>query len=411
MVEKMVSANQALTREVDERRRMQLEREALLAREREASRLKDEFLAAVSHELRTPLHAIMGWTQVLAMRPPADEMFGRAVDSLLRNTEAQRRVIDDLLDVSRIITGKLDLTFGRVDLNAVAQSAIEMLQPSADAKGIGLTLRTLPMPCVVRADIHRLRQVMWNLLSNALKFTPAAGAIEVSITAGDAEYSIAVSDTGIGIAREFLPFVFDRFRQADGSTTREYGGLGLGLSIVKDLTELQGGRVAVSSAGPGRGARFVVTFPAASATTDRATQASENSSSKSLRLDGVDVIAADDNLDALDILTSVLARAGANVRVAASGRQALEQIRERPPHVVLCDLSMPEMDGFELLKGIRALDVGRPAPTPVLALTAHVSADFRERCRRAGFQDHVAKPIDVDRLIETVKSAAAAIAG
>ncbi len=404
MVQRLLSSNDALRREVEERRRMQAEREHLLARERQASRLKDEFLAAVSHELRTPLNAILGWTQILTSTRPTEEILTKALASLARNAQAQNRVIEDLLDVSRIITGKLQLTFASTDLRSIVESAVEVIAPVATAKDITLELDIPPGACTVRADYDRLRQVIWNLLSNAVKFTAARGSVHVAIRVTPAVYEIIVADTGIGIAPEFLPHVFERFRQADGSTTREHGGLGLGLAIVKDLTELHGGRVRAESAGPGRGATFTVELPKA-AVGAPALLVSPKAAMPSQRLDGIAVLAVDDNPDALDIISSTLIAAGAEVRVATSGAVALEQVLQAPPDVVLCDIGMPQMDGFELLRRLRELDAASGESTPVIAVSAYTSAEYRARSLDAGFQNHVAKPFNAFDLVQAVADA------
>jgi len=247
MVQRLASAN--------------AERDDLLRRERQASRLKDEFLAALSHELRTPLNAILGWTQILEATDPDPQMVAKAVASVSRNARAQSRVIEDLLDVSRIVTGKMQLSLAAVDVRATLQAAVDVIAPAASAKRIRVDVAVPPVPCIVQADPDRLRQVLWNLLSNAVKFTDAGGTVAASVVEGEREFSIAIADTGIGISAEFLPFVFERFRQADGSPTREHGGLGLGLAIVKDVVELHSGTVRAGSDGPGRGATFIVVLP------------------------------------------------------------------------------------------------------------------------------------------------------
>jgi signal transduction histidine kinase/ActR/RegA family two-component response regulator len=406
MVKRLVSSNEALRAEVEERRRMQAEREQLLAREREASRLKDEFLAAVSHELRTPLNAISGWTQVLATSTPSEQTLGKAVASILRNIEAQKRVIDDLLDVSRIIAGKLQMATTAVDLRTVIESAVEVIVPAARAKSVRLEVTLPTAACYAQVDFDRIRQVLWNVLSNAVKFTPAGGRIGVTVTENAGSYSVAVTDTGIGISPAFLPHVFERFRQADGSTTREYSGLGLGLAIVKELTELHGGTVSAASAGQGQGATFTITLPRLADSYGLPLEAPLPVSIA--RLDGVQVLAIDDNVDALEVLTSTLSDAGAAVRIALSGLEGLGRFQETAPDVVLCDLAMPGLDGFEVLRQIRFLDAATGRSTPVLAVTAYASAEYRERCLSAGFQGHLPKPYNPGDVIGAV---AAALAG
>ncbi len=407
MVGRLTSSNQALKAEIEERRRMQAEREALLTREREANRLKDEFLAAVSHELRTPLNAIMGWTQLLGSMPPTEQMLSKAVASLSRNAEAQKRVIEDLLDVSRIITGKLQLRLSAVDLRAAVESAIDVVAPIAAAKNIAIDTDLPRIPAMVQGDMDRLRQILWNLLSNALKFTPGGGAVTVSIAEDDETISLAIADTGPGITSDFLPHVFERFRQADGSTTREHGGLGLGLALVKELTELHGGTVAAASGGPGRGASFTLRFPRLIERAEPPANAGRIAVAP--RLDSVDVLAVDDNRDALDVISSALTAVGAQVRTAESGADALTQIERRAPAILLCDLAMPGMDGFELLASVRRQDaqLGR-VPTRAVAVTAYVSDEYRERCRNAGFQGYVAKPYTTTALIREMAAVLAA---
>jgi signal transduction histidine kinase len=263
MVGRLLQSNDALRHEIDQRGKMEAEREELLVRERETSRLKDEFLAAVSHELRTPLNAILGWVQMLGSTGLNPEMTAKAVASIGRNAQAQTRVIEDLVDVSRIVTGKLHLRLELVELRTATAGAIDVIRPVAAAKRVSIETEFTSEASLVMADEVRVRQILWNLLSNAVKFTPAGGTVTVALQSDDGMHEIAVSDSGVGIRQEFLPYVFDRFRQADGSMTREYGGLGLGLSIVKDLTEAHGGSVAVSSRGEGLGATFRVRLPRA----------------------------------------------------------------------------------------------------------------------------------------------------
>lgn len=388
----LTRTNEALRREIAERRRMEDEREALLAREREASRLKDEFLAAVSHELRTPLNAILGWTQILTTTTPTEETRAKALASLSRNAHAQSRVIQDLLDISRIITGKLQLMLDAVDLRSVVESAIEVIDPVASSKGVVVSADVPTVSCVVRADYDRIRQVLWNLLSNAVKFTPSGGEVRVRLDAEGESYAITVSDNGIGIAPGFLPFVFDRFRQADGSTTREQGGLGLGLAIVKELVELHGGTVHAESAGIGQGAVFTLHLPRMARLPGRAQDDQPTHDGELPRLDGVSVVIVDDNVDARDIAASALTSAGAAVRAFEAGGAAVNEWRHAPADVLLCDLAMPGMDGFEVLERIRRIDAADGRHTPAIAVTAYASGVYRERCLAAGFQEHLVKP-------------------
>ena len=404
MVRRLLLSNETLRAEVDERRRMQVERETLLTREREANRLKDEFLAAVSHELRTPLNAILGWAQILERTRPTEATVAKAVASLTRNARAQNRVIEDLLDVSRIITGKMQLVFAALDLRSVIESTIEVIAPIAEAKHVRINVHMPSVPCIAHADFDRLRQVMWNLISNAVKFTSNGGAVDVRLSEQDTSFSIAVTDTGIGIPSQFVPHVFERFRQGDGSTTREHGGLGLGLAIVKELTELHGGTVQASSAGPGRGATFTVSLPRL---TDDASVNREGPPPRTTPrlLDGLTVLVVDDSADALEIIRITLAEAGAAVVTAHSGSDALEYLRRNTPDVIVCDLAMPGMDGFEVLRRIGALDSPKARSIPVLALSAYASGYYQQRCLAAGFHGHIAKPFESSELIRAVAGA------
>ena len=396
---RLIDSNTALQTEVDTRRRMQAEREVLLEREREASRLKDEFLAAVSHELRTPLNAILGWLQVLSTAPPSEQTMAKALASVRRNAHAQNRVIEDLLDVSRIITGKLQLQLAAIDLRAVIESALETMVPTAIAKSIHIDSSVPSVACIVQGDYDRLRQIAWNLLSNAVKFTPPGGAIQLRLVATRDNFVLSVTDTGIGISAPFLPYAFDRFRQADGSTTRQFGGLGLGLAIVKELTDLHGGTVDVRSDGEGKGSTFILTLPRFM---DRPSIDVTGATVDPLpRLDGVQVLAVDDNLDALDVAAAALSEVGAHVRQALCADDAITLWQLAPSDVVLCDLAMPSADGFELLRRLRRTDAAGER-VPAIAVTAYASEHYRQSCLDAGFQAHVAKPYDTVELIKTV---------
>jgi signal transduction histidine kinase/CheY-like chemotaxis protein len=389
MVGRLVTTNAALRAEIEERKKLHQEREQILAREREASRLKDEFLAAVSHELRTPLNAILGWTQVLTQTSPTPEKAAHALASLSRNAHTQKRLIEDLLDVSRIMVGKLQLTPSLVDLRTIVEAALEVTAPAAAVKGITLAYSADVDGCPVRGDAHRLQQILWNVLSNAVKFTPPGGRVAVRLTRADAVARIAVSDDGAGIAREVLPYIFERFRQGDGSITREYGGLGLGLAIAKELIELHGGTITASSQGPGHGAVFTLTFPLAPASADGAPAFAAVPPSDALA--GLDLVVIDDNADALNIAAAILSAAGASVRQASSGQEGVDQVRANIPSAVLCDIGMPSMDGFAVLDAVRRVSPDGK-PVPVIAVTAYASEEYRARCLSAGFEGFVAKP-------------------
>ncbi len=388
----------ALRREIEERRRVEAERENLLEREREASRLKDEFLAAVSHELRTPLNAILGWTQILSSTPPSEKTLAKATESLARNALAQNRVVEDLIDVSRIVTGKLRLTIEPVDLRSVVEAAADVVGPAARAKHLRLDVSLPPEPCVIEGDYDRLRQVLWNLLSNAIKFTASGGAVQVTLTCDAEACTIAVRDTGVGIAPSFLAHVFERFRQADGSMTREHGGLGIGLAIVKDLVDMHGGTVTATSAGPGTGATFEVRLPRFVAHADEIPASTPDLP----RLDGIRAMALDENPDFLDKVTSALTNAGASVRIASSGAELVERWPREKPDVLVCDLGMAQLDGFEILDRVRVIDrdMGR-AETPALAVVADAS-DSGEKASEAGFEAQIARPVDPPAIVRAV---------
>ena len=296
-----------------------------------------------------------------------------------------------------------------VDLRTVVESAVEVIVPAAKGKGVRLEVTVPTVACMAQVDFDRIRQVLWNLLSNAVKFTPAGGSIELALAERDASYAVTVADTGIGIPPAFLPHVFERFRQADGSTTREYSGLGLGLAIVKELTELHGGTVQAASAGVGQGATFTITLPRLIGSYGLPLEPALPASIP--RLDGVQVLAIDDNLDALEVLTSVLSDAGATVHMAMSGLEGLGRFQESAPDIVICDLAMPGLDGFEVLKQIKALDAASGRATPVLAITAFTSVEYRDRCLAAGFSGHLPKPYNAAAMIKAVASALAGPSG
>ena len=379
----------------------------LLEREQEASRLKDQFLAAVSHELRTPLNAILGWVQIIRTTKPDAQTMARALESLERNAHAQARVIEDLIELSRVVTGKLRLKTEVVDVRTVVKAALEVVNPAMSAKAVRLSVTVPGTPTLVSGDAERLQQVVWNLFSNAIKFTPSGGTVTVELKEFGSEYVLTVEDTGIGISAEFLPFVFDRFRQADGTLTREHGGLGLGLAIVKDLTELHGGTVLATSPGKGRGASFSVRLPRL-AGADRLLRSSERESVEGSpaedALAGVRVLAVDDDPDALEVITEGLTSLGANVRVADSGTEAISMWSRERFDVLVCDLSMPRVDGFAVLRAIseraHSFDNGALA----IALTAHASEDDRQRSIDAGFHHHLGKPYELNELVQTILS-------
>jgi PAS domain S-box-containing protein len=367
----------------------------------EANRAKDEFLATLSHELRTPLNAMLGWTKLLRTGQLDPEAASRALDTIERNTKAQAQLIEDLLDMSRIIAGKIRLDVRPVDLGIVVAAAVEVVRP---ALGKGVTLEmALETPCVVRGDMERLQQIVWNLLTNAIKFTPEGGRIDVRLAAVGDRAEISVADTGLGIKAEFLPHVFDRFRQADSSSSRRHGGLGLGLAIVRHLVELHGGSVAVASEGHKRGSTFSIALPLArDADVLEAPATREGESNGAPDLSGLRVVVVDDEPDARDLLKVILENCGAETRVLESARQAFDAIRAEPPDLLLSDIGLPGEDGYWLIRQVRALGANAGGETPAIALTAYASEQDRARALAAGFHEHFAKPVEPEALLAAV---------
>ncbi|MDP9150655.1 MAG: ATP-binding protein [Myxococcota bacterium] len=381
-------------------------------RAEDASRIKDEFLATVSHELRTPLNAIVGWSSLLRGRS-VDPYVAKATDVIYRNAQAQAKIIDDILDVSRIITGNLRLELEPADLESIIRDAIEVVRPSATAKDIAIQFAPRAEPCLLVADAQRLQQVMWNLLSNAVKFTGASGTITIAVRQDRSKFVVSVADTGRGIEPDFLPYVFDRFQQADSSTTRRVGGLGLGLAIVRHIVELHGGQAEAASGGSGKGATFTITLPVRAlvpttrpierACSEAAGQAPRPSS---VALRGVRVLVVDDEADARDLLATVLVEAGATVETAASAGDGFDRIRRFRPHVLVSDIGMPEEDGYALITRIRALDPQVGGRTPAIALSAYTRGEDRMKALSAGFTAHVAKPVDPGDFLGVVENLA-----
>ncbi len=374
-----------------------------------ADRLKAEFVATLSHELRTPLTAILGWIQILKEGSSAEEL-EQGLQIIERNVRMQSQLIEDLLDMSRIEAGKVSLDVQRLDLAAVVSAAMETVRPAADAKEIRLTSAFASLNGIIMGDKHRLQQIVWNLLTNAVKFTPKKGRVHVVIERINSHVEISVVDSGQGIPPEFLPQVFDRFRQADASTTRRHGGLGLGLSIAKNLTELHGGTLRAASAGTGQGAVFTVHLPLLPVRHDpehvaiAERNAVVDESPVKIDLGGIRVLAVDDEADAVDVVRRILERNGATVQTASSMEEALALFQGSMPDVILSDIGMPEHDGYELITRLRALPGGKGVPA--VALTALARSEDRTRALRAGFQMHVAKPVDASELLAVVQNLA-----
>jgi PAS domain S-box-containing protein len=414
-----------VVRDITERRQAEEERSLLLARERaareqaeSATRAKDEFVAMVSHEIRSPLNSILGWTQMLRAGKIDQEETARALEVIERNARAQLRIIEDLLDISRVITGKLTLNVREVELAQIIEGALDSVRPAADAKSIQLRARIESRGDVISGDPARLQQVVWNLLSNAVKFTPSHGRVEVSLERIDSHLRITVSDSGAGINPEFLPFVFDRFRQADSANQREYGGLGLGLAIVRHLAELHGGTVGAASPGEWRGATFTVTLPVKAVREEMgdleraALDAGHfGSTAEAIRLDGLRVMVVDDEAEARELLTTMLTLHGAEVIACASAAEALGEIGRRPPSVLVSDIAMPDEDGYALIRKLRALEPERGGNIPAIALTGQAKREDRTRALAAGFQSHVPKPVDAVELIVVIANLTGRLGG
>jgi len=405
-----------------ERKATEAERERLLANERTArseaervSRVKDEFVATLSHELRTPLNAILGWAQLLRRGPTEASELSSGLETIERNARVQSQMIEDLLDMSRIVAGKVRLDIQRVDLPKVVAAAIETIKPAAEAKGIRLQAMLDPRTNIVHGDPTRLQQAIWNLLSNAVKFTPKGGKVQIVLERVNSHIEITVSDTGRGIKPEFLPHVFERFRQEDASTTRKFGGLGLGLAIVKQLVELHGGTVRASSGGEDQGSVFVIELPLAMngfklQTESRSQPVSPQAmplASVNVSLDSVKVLVVDDEQDSRELIRRVLVETGADVMGAGSVREALDLLPTFRPDVILSDIGMPEQDGYELIRRVRNRPVNDGGAIPAAALTALARSEDRTRALLAGFQVHVPKPIEPSELIAVVQSLAA----
>jgi signal transduction histidine kinase/ActR/RegA family two-component response regulator len=402
-----------LSRYIEDRRRAEEERDQLLLREQEArreaemaNRAKDDFLATISHELRTPMTAIIGWAHMLAEGRLDDATARQAVEAIKRNSQAQVRIIDDLLDMSRIITGKLRLDPVPVNLCDVAAAAIESVQLAASARSIAIESRFDPQLRHVMGDPNRLQQIIWNLLTNAIKFTPERGRVRITLTGTETHARIIVSDTGIGIEPEFLPYVFDRFRQADSSVTRKAGGLGLGLAIVRHMVELHGGTVAAESPGTGHGTTMIVELPFGprliAAPMLHLQNGGPPGKARPVELDNVHVLVVDDDADTLDLIASVLEMHGATVSRATSALDALRAMNQKIPDVMLSDISMPGTSGYDLMKIVRALPPECGGRVPSASLTALAREEDRAKAFQAGFQAHITKPVIPDRLVSVV---------
>jgi signal transduction histidine kinase len=389
------SLNRELERRVEERTSELLRANEELA---EANRAKDIFLATLSHELRTPLTPILGWVNLLRGGGAADAtMLAQGLDAVERNARLQARLVDDLLDISRIVSGKLRIEWEPVNLCAVIESAAETVRAEAASRAIEIEIKLPDCPVVIQGAPVRLQQVVWNLMSNAVKFTPRGGRVRVCAWVEEGEARVEVTDTGVGIAPEFLPHVFDRFRQADGSTTRQFGGLGLGLAIVRALVELHGGWVRAESDGQGQGSRFTFGLPCAV----HAEQRGEAKAEAESETPSLPVLIVDDSRETVELLQMLFTRRGYDVIGAASASEAVRRAREKRPGLIISDISMPETDGYTLLAQLRR--VPGLEGVPAIALTGHAMDEDRARALAAGFAVHIAKPVDPDELLRVVR--------
>ncbi|WP_242067352.1 ATP-binding protein [Leptolyngbya sp. FACHB-711] len=423
-----------MAKEIRQRKRAEEERAQLLVQEQKAraeaekaraeaenlNRLKDEFLSTVSHELRTPLNAILGWSQILRTKRVDEATMNRALETIGRNARSQAQLVDDLLDISRIITGKIRLDVQTVELLPVIEAAMDTVRPTADAKNIRLQSVLDPAAGPVLGDSERLQQIVWNLLSNAIKFTSKHGRVQVCLQRINSHVEIVVADTGQGISAEFLPYVFERFRQADSSITRSFGGLGLGLAIVRQLVELHGGTVHAESPGEGQGSTFTVKLPlmAVGLTAiepERVHPAVGGSVpfDCSPRLDGLRILIVDDDADIRDLLTYTLEVCGAEVMAAVSADDAISALTasSTPMDILISDIGMPDEDGYALLRRVRALEPENGGKIPAIALTAYARTQDRRAALLAGFQSHVAKPVEPAELIAVIANLAGRIRG
>jgi PAS domain S-box-containing protein len=385
-----------------------------------ANRAKDEFLATVSHELRTPLNSMFGWIQIMRKKDVEPELLSHGLEVVERNVKIQTKIIEDILDVSRIITGKLNLSVKPTDLAPIIEAALDTLRPAADAKELEIRCDLDSNINLVSGDPNRLQQIVWNLISNAIKFTPKGGKVDVQLARVESQAQIKVSDSGKGISAEFLPLVFERFRQADSTSARQHSGLGLGLAIVRHLVEMHGGTVQASSEGEGQGATFTVRLPlmavrdikasrqSADQTTDNTAESflseSDPAITNTSQLKGLRVLVVDDEPDAREMLDVLLAQCGAEVKTSASAQEALEILKQWRPDVLVSDVGMPNEDGYSLIQQIRALEPKRGGQIPAIALTGYGRLEDRLQLLAAGYQEHLSKPVEMAQLLAAILS-------
>ncbi len=416
--EAQMHANE-LQLEIAERKHAEEERAQLLIRERiarsdaeRANRTKDEFLSTLSHELRTPLTAILGWSQLVRRSEFDVSVLERAVETIERNARSQAQLIDDLLDVSRIITGKLSIDLRPVDIWSVIESGLEAVRPAFEAKGIHVETVQDPSTCQVLGDTNRLQQIFWNLFNNAVKFTPAGGHVKIEVRRNARNVQVAVTDSGIGVDPQFLPYIFERFRQADGSTTRRHGGLGLGLAIVRHLVEMHNGTIEAHSEGKDRGTTFTINLPL-NVDTDLAVLSPHTSSEPDVAiesecprpLESLRILVVDDEVDSREVIAAMLTNYGSDVQCCESVAAAIQKLEEWDPDLLLSDIGMPGEDGYSLIKKVRTIESNRKRVTPAIAVSAYATSDDRLQALSAGYQMHLTKPIDQTTLLKTITAA------
>jgi len=406
-ITEQLQARKALD-EASERLKLALdEAKKARAEAEQSSRLKEEFLATISHELRTPLSAILGWARILRLGQLSPENSGKALDTIERNARAQAQLVDDLLDVSRIITGKLRMDVRPSDPSSFIDAAVEAVRPAADAKGVRIQKVVDTGLVSIPGDPVRLQQVVWNLLSNAIKFTPRGGHVQIRSERVNSHLEIVVSDTGQGISADFLPHVFDRFRQADQKTSRHHGGMGLGLAIFRQLVEMHGGTVSANSVGDGKGATFTVSLPIAPIYQVDPSAGRVHPAARDLlptndatdRLDGLKILVVDDEADTRELLKEGLEFCGATVSVAGSAAEAVEAVMAKTPDILISDIGMPGVDGYDLIRQIRRLPAANGGKVPAIALTAYTRTEDRLQALRAGYDMHVPKPVELAELV------------
>ncbi|MEO0685758.1 MAG: ATP-binding protein, partial [Cyanobacteria bacterium J06649_11] len=399
----MTAVDITLSKKAEAERKVLLQREQKARADAEkASRIKDEFLAIVSHELRTPLNAILGWTKLINSGRIKPDRIKQALEVIDRNATLQAQLIEDLLDISRIIRGKLDLDLNPVNLAKVIRETVETLHLAGEAKSINVELNLNHNLGNIVGDSSRISQIMWNLVSNAIKFTPSGGSIEINLEEVNSTVQIQVRDTGIGISSDFLPSIFEYFRQQDGSTTRSEGGLGLGLAITRHLVEAHGGTITAESLGENQGATFTVIFPKKSSYVEQ--ELLPEFKDRDKQLCGVKALIVDDEIDARELIAFILEEQGAEIELAASAAEALEKFPSLQPDIIVSDIGMPNENGYSMLSKVRQLPFNRGGNVPAIALTAFATQEDTQKALDAGFQIHLTKPFDVDELIDTVYS-------